>query len=178
MATGSMHGVPVLLCKPMTFMNVSGESVAPIMKDNGLQLSQVNSLSNSACQQPDNCAIAPKQTTHLQNNKRYTEPSHDETQPMLQAKSVHTYICVIHPRRFSQRGHHQHSHHVHVGLNTAVAILDIPFSMRQPYLPLDQISAMVSIGSHRKPRLRRYSSRAPITRRLPVALPSVFILNS
>lgn len=60
-ASGTMHGVPVMLCKPMTFMNVSGESVAPIMKDNSLGLSQVrlHRLSPFASQQSH---IAP--STH------------------------------------------------------------------------------------------------------------------
>lgn len=50
-----------MLCKPMTFMNVSGESVAPIMKDNSLGLSQVrlHRLSPFASQQSH---IAP--STH------------------------------------------------------------------------------------------------------------------
>eukprot|EP00892_Ulva_mutabilis_P004890 jgi/Ulvmu1/2773/UM140_0002.1 len=40
-AQGSVHGVPVVLCKPMTFMNVSGESVAPLTTAHGLKRSQV-----------------------------------------------------------------------------------------------------------------------------------------
>lgn len=35
-----------MLCKPMTFMNVSGESVAPIAKENGLERSQVRPVIN------------------------------------------------------------------------------------------------------------------------------------
>lgn len=42
-AHGRIQGVPVMLCKPMTFMNVSGESVMPLMKKHGLELSQVGS---------------------------------------------------------------------------------------------------------------------------------------
>ena len=31
-AKGTLAGVPVILCKPQTFMNLSGESVAPLVK--------------------------------------------------------------------------------------------------------------------------------------------------
>ena len=31
-ARGTLAGVPVILCKPQTFMNLSGESVAPLVK--------------------------------------------------------------------------------------------------------------------------------------------------
>lgn len=43
-AHGRIQGVPVLLCKPMTFMNVSGESVGPLAMKHGLDLSQVCSM--------------------------------------------------------------------------------------------------------------------------------------
>lgn len=80
MGAGNMHGVPVLLCKPMTFMNVSGESVAPIMKDNGLELSQVQLSSNVACQQPDKRAVASAQANHRQNSKQHPDASHTPKQ--------------------------------------------------------------------------------------------------
>ena len=37
MARGTLAGVPVLLVKPQTFMNLSGESVAPVVKYNNAQ---------------------------------------------------------------------------------------------------------------------------------------------
>ncbi|CAG9465635.1 unnamed protein product [Pedinophyceae sp. YPF-701] len=40
-ARGAIHGRPVLLVKPMTFMNVSGESVKPLSKRHGIPLSNV-----------------------------------------------------------------------------------------------------------------------------------------
>lgn len=40
-AEGHIRGCRVVLCKPMTFMNVSGESVAPIAKKHGIPTSQV-----------------------------------------------------------------------------------------------------------------------------------------
>jgi peptidyl-tRNA hydrolase, PTH1 family len=40
-AEGFIHGVRIVLCKPMTFMNVSGESVAPIAKKHGISMGQV-----------------------------------------------------------------------------------------------------------------------------------------
>lgn len=43
-AYGRIQGEPVLLCKPMTFMNVSGESVAPLAKQHGLDISQVRPI--------------------------------------------------------------------------------------------------------------------------------------
>jgi peptidyl-tRNA hydrolase, PTH1 family len=42
-AQGYINNTPVLLCKPMAFMNVSGESVAPIARQHGFDLGQVGS---------------------------------------------------------------------------------------------------------------------------------------
>ena len=48
-AEGRIHGVRVVLCKPMAFMNVSGESVAPIAKKHGIPLCQVSARCASFC---------------------------------------------------------------------------------------------------------------------------------
>ena len=40
-AEGSIRGARVVLCKPMAFMNVSGESVAPLAKKHGMSVGQV-----------------------------------------------------------------------------------------------------------------------------------------
>lgn len=37
LGTGQIGGVPVVLCKPMTYMNLSGQAVAPILKQYGLK---------------------------------------------------------------------------------------------------------------------------------------------
>lgn len=42
-ATGSIHGSRVILCKPMKFMNNSGESVAPLAKYYKVPLDKVRS---------------------------------------------------------------------------------------------------------------------------------------
>lgn len=41
MARGTLKGVPILLIKPQTFMNLSGESVAPAVKYNNAQASDL-----------------------------------------------------------------------------------------------------------------------------------------
>lgn len=40
-AHGRIQGQQVLLCKPMTFMNVSGESVGPLLRKYSLEHAQV-----------------------------------------------------------------------------------------------------------------------------------------
>jgi hypothetical protein len=40
-AHGRIQGVPVILCKPMAYMNVSGESVGPLVTEHRLNRSQV-----------------------------------------------------------------------------------------------------------------------------------------
>ena len=34
---GEVHGIPVVLAKPMTFMNVSGQAVSPLLREFGLK---------------------------------------------------------------------------------------------------------------------------------------------
>ena len=55
-AQGHIHGQRVVLCKPMTFMNVSGESVRPLAQKHGFARGQVWALLRSACMPRMRCA--------------------------------------------------------------------------------------------------------------------------